>query len=148
VFRLGDKVMQIRNNYDLLWNRPNETGTGVFNGDIGIIEKIMPIDGHLLIRFDDDRMTEYPFEAANEELEHAFAVTVHKSQGNEFPCVVMPMAGVPEMLSYRNLLYTAVTRAKKLLILVGSRAELARMVHNHTKAQRHSALAAFLNEAD
>ena len=146
IFRLGDKVMQVRNNYDLLWNRPNETGAGIFNGDIGIIEKIMPIEGHLLIRFDDDRMTEYPFEAATEELEHAFAVTVHKSQGNEFPCVVMPVVGIPEMLSYRNLLYTAVTRAKKLLILVGSRAELARMVQNHTKAQRYSALAAFLNE--
>ena len=147
IFREGDKIMQVKNNYDLIWSRPNETGAGVFNGDIGIIEKILPIEGHISIRFDDDRVTEYPFDAAAEELEHAFAITVHKSQGNEFPCVVMPVVGVPDMLSYRNLLYTAVTRAKQRMILVGSRAELARMIENHRKSLRYSALAEFLDES-
>jgi len=147
VFRQGDKVMQVKNNYDLLWEKTGETGTGVFNGDIGIIEKIAPIEGHLLIRFDDDRLVEYPFDATAEQLEHAFAVTVHKAQGNEFPCVVMPVVGVPEMLRYRNLLYTGVTRAKQLLILVGSQAELAHMIENHHKTLRYSALANFLNES-
>ena len=148
LYREGDKVMQVKNNYDLLWQRPgdDEPGMGVFNGDIGIIEKISPVEHMLVIRFDDDRLTEYPFDAAAEELEHAFAVTVHKSQGNEFPAVVMPVIGVVEPLCYRNLLYTGVTRAKALMILVGSRAELRRMVENHRKTLRHSALAEMLAE--
>jgi len=148
LYREGDKVMQIRNNYDLLWQRPNEDepGMGVFNGDIGIIEKISPVEHMLTIRFDDDRITEYPFDAAAEELEHAFAVTVHKSQGNEFPAVVMPVVGVVDLLAYRNLLYTGVTRAKTLIILVGSRGELRRMVENHRMTLRYSALAGMLAE--
>ena len=148
LYREGDKVMQIKNNYDLLWQRPNddEPGMGVFNGDIGIVEKISPVEHLLTIRFDDDRITEYPFDAAVEELEHAFAVTVHKSQGNEFPAVVMPVIGVVEPLCYRNLLYTGVTRAKALMILVGSRGELRRMVENHRKTLRYSALAGMLGE--
>ena len=148
LYRVGDKVMQVKNNYDLLWQKPGEAepGMGVFNGDIGVIEKISPVEGTLTIRFDDDRLTEYPFDAAAEELEHAFAVTVHKSQGNEFPAVVMPVIGAPEPLCYRNLLYTGVTRAKSLLILVGSRAELWRMVENHRKTLRYSALAGMLAE--
>ncbi|MDR2753842.1 MAG: ATP-dependent RecD-like DNA helicase [Oscillospiraceae bacterium] len=148
LFREGDKVMQIKNNYDLLWQRPGdaEGGMGVYNGDIGVIEKILPPEGIFKIRFDDDRVTEYPFDAASEELEHAYAVTVHKSQGSEFPAVVIPVVGVTELLCYRNLLYTAVTRAKKLLILVGSRQTLAQMVANHHKSLRFSALAAMLCE--
>ena len=148
LFRQGDKIMQTKNNYDIVWKKfgEPEPGKGIFNGDIGVIEEIDPAAAHLVIRFDDDRVTEYPFEAAAEELEHAFAVTVHKSQGNEFPAVVMPVVGVADMLCYRNLLYTAVTRARKLLILVGSRAEVARMVQNHQKARRFSALADMLME--
>ena len=148
LYREGDKVMQIKNNYDLLWQKPDEDepGMGVFNGDIGIIEKISPVEHAMTIRFDDDRVTEYPFDAATEELEHAFAVTVHKSQGNEFPAVVMPVVGVVEPLCYRNLLYTGVTRAKALMILVGSRGELWRMVENHRKTLRYSALAGMLAE--
>jgi len=148
LYREGDKVMQVKNNYDLLWQRPgdDEPGMGVFNGDIGVVEKISPVEHTLTIRFDDDRMTEYPFDAAAEELEHAFAVTVHKSQGNEFPAVVMPVVGVVEPLCYRNLLYTGVTRAKALMILVGSKAELWRMVENHRKTLRYSALAGMLAE--
>ena len=148
LFRQGDKVMQMKNNYDIIWKKSGEPepGKGIFNGDIGIIEEIDPHAALLTIRFDDDRVTEYPFDAASEELEHAFAVTVHKSQGNEFPAVVMPVAGVTEMLCYRNLIYTAITRASKLLILVGSRAEVARMVNNHQKARRFSALADMLLE--
>jgi len=150
LYREGDKVMQVKNNYDLLWQRPDEDepGMGVFNGDIGIIEKISPVEHTLTIRFDDDRVTEYPFDAAAEELEHAFAVTVHKSQGNEFPAVVMPVIGVVEPLCYRNLLYTGVTRARQLMILVGSRGELWRMVENHRKTLRYSALAGMLEECD
>ncbi|MCL2106468.1 MAG: ATP-dependent RecD-like DNA helicase [Oscillospiraceae bacterium] len=146
-FREGDKVMQTKNNYDLSWKRPNESerGTGIYNGDIGFIERIMPVEGVLKIRFDDDRLADYPFEAAD-ELEHAFAVTVHKSQGSEFPAVVMPVVGLIDLLAYRNLLYTAVTRARRLLILVGSRAELCRMVDNHRKIRRFSALAGFLEQ--
>jgi len=148
LFRQGDKIMQTKNNYDITWKKPGEQepGKGIFNGDIGVIEEIDPIAALLTIRFDDDRVTEYPFEAAAEELEHAYAITVHKSQGNEFPAVVMPVAGVTDMLCYRNLLYTAVTRARRLLILVGSRAEIARMVQNHQKARRFSALADMLME--
>ena len=148
LFRQGDKIMQTKNNYDIVWKKSGESepGKGIFNGDIGVIEEIDPIAAHLVIRFDDDRLTEYPFEAAAEELEHAFAVTVHKSQGNEFPAVIMPVVGVTDMLCYRNLLYTGVTRARRLLILVGSRAEVARMVRNHQKARRFSALADMLME--
>ncbi|MDR3312835.1 MAG: ATP-dependent RecD-like DNA helicase [Oscillospiraceae bacterium] len=147
LFREGDKVMQAKNNYDLIWKRPGEaeSGQGIYNGDIGIIEKILPPQGIMHIRFD-DRVAEYPFDTA-EELEHAFAVTVHKSQGNEFPAVVMPVAGVIDMLAYRNLLYTAVTRARRFMILVGSREDVRRMVENHRKALRYTALAGFLAAA-
>jgi len=143
-FRQGDKVMQVKNNYDLIWEKDGESGMGVFNGDIGFIEKIAMIEGHFLIRFDDERIVEYPFEHAAEQLEHAFAVTVHKAQGNEFRCVVMPMLGVPQPLAYRNLLYTGVTRAKQLIVLVGTRAQIAAMVQNEQKGRRQSALAQML----
>ncbi|MDR2525792.1 MAG: ATP-dependent RecD-like DNA helicase [Oscillospiraceae bacterium] len=146
VFREGDKIMQTKNNYDLTWKKPGEDdeGQGIYNGDIGVIEKILPPQKLLRIRFD-DRVADYPFENS-EELEHAFAVTVHKSQGSEFPAVVMPVAGVPEPLAYRNLLYTAVTRARKYLILTGGRGDVRRMVENDRRALRYTALAKFLTE--
>jgi exodeoxyribonuclease V alpha subunit len=142
VFREGDKLMQTKNNYNIPWSASEKEGLGVFNGDIGILEKIDEVAHTLYIRFD-DRMAEYPFEVSA-ELEHAYAVTVHKSQGNEFEAVVMPVTGVVEQLAYRNLLYTAVTRAKKLMILVGSRDTVERMVSNNSKAKRYSALRSFI----
>ena len=142
IFREGDKLMQIKNNYNIPWSTAEKDGLGVFNGDIGILDKIDEVAHTLYVRFD-DKMAEYPFEGST-ELEHAYAVTVHKSQGNEFEAVVMPVTGVVEQLAYRNLLYTAVTRAKKLMILVGSRNTVERMVNNNSKAKRYSALKSFI----
>ena len=142
IFREGDKLMQTKNNYNIPWSASDKEGLGVFNGDIGILEKIDEVAHALYIRFD-DKMAEYPFEGSA-ELEHAYAVTVHKSQGNEFEAVVMPVTGVVDQLAYRNLLYTAVTRAKKLMILVGSRNTIERMVANNSKAKRYSALKSFI----
>lgn len=142
VFREGDKLMQIKNNYNIPWTATEKEGLGVFNGDIGILDKIDEAAHLLYVRFD-DKIAEYPFEGSV-ELEHAYAVTVHKSQGNEFEAVVMPVTGVVEQLAYRNLLYTAVTRAKKLMILVGSRNTVERMVLNNRKAKRYSALKSFI----
>lgn len=142
VFREGDKLMQIKNNYNIPWTSKDKDGLGVFNGDIGLLEKIDESAHLIFVKFD-DKTAEYPFESAA-ELEHAYAVTVHKSQGNEFEAVVMPVSGVVEQLAYRNLLYTAVTRAKKLMILVGSRSTIERMTLNNTKAKRYSALKSFI----
>lgn len=144
ILREGDKVMQVKNNYDVAWSRPDETGTGVFNGDVGTLMKVDPASGMLTVLFD-DKLAVYSAEAAG-ELELAYAVTVHKSQGSEFEAVIMPLLGVPPMLSYRNLLYTGVTRAKKLLILVGSEAVVERMVENDRKTKRYSALHYFLRQ--
>lgn len=113
VFRTGDKVMQTRNNYDIEWTGPDGDGTGIFNGDIGILRNVDLRSRMAEIMFD-ERKAVIPFEAL-QELELAYAVTVHKSQGNEFPAVIMPIIGVPPRLAYRNLLYTGVTRAKKYL---------------------------------
>ena len=143
VFREGDKVMQIKNNYDIIWTRDDEEGTGVFNGDIGIIEKIDRVSSTLTIAFDDDKKAMYTFDGAS-ELEHAYATTVHKSQGNEFNAVVMPVLSVVPNLCYRNLLYTAVTRAKKLMILVGTRDVVQAMTENDSRMKRYSALKHFL----
>ena len=136
--------MQIKNNYDLFWTRGKETSSGVFNGDIGIIETVNHNAKIMKIRFD-DKLAVYEFENAK-ELEHAYAVTVHKSQGCEFEAVVMPVCGIPPMLSYRNLLYTAVTRAKTRIILVGSKNQIYAMVDNDKKTKRYSALKCFLLE--
>lgn len=144
IFREGDKVMQIKNNYDLFWTRGKESSSGIFNGDIGIIETVNPNAKLMKIRFD-DRLAIYEFENAK-ELEHAYAVTVHKSQGCEFEAVIMPVSGIPPMLSYRNLLYTAVTRAKTRIILVGSKTQITAMVDNDKKTKRYSALKYFLLE--
>ncbi|MBQ6267716.1 MAG: ATP-dependent RecD-like DNA helicase [Clostridia bacterium] len=144
VFREGDKLMQIKNNYNIPWTNGEREGLGVFNGDIGILEKIQEGARVMTVRFD-DRVADYPFDS-NQELEHAYAVTVHKSQGNEFPVVVMPVAGVVAQLAYRNLLYTAVTRAKQLMILVGDPDTLTRMVENNSRAKRYSGLQQFLLE--
>lgn len=140
--REGDKVMQIKNNYDVPWFKSSENGSGVFNGDIGIITRIDRAADILNVRFD-DREAMYSIENAA-ELELAYAVTVHKSQGSEFDCVVMPVLSVPQKLSYRNLFYTAITRAKKLIVLVGNEGSVKNMVENDKKSRRYSALLHFL----
>ncbi len=143
--RVGDKVMQIKNNYDLMWTRDDgETGTGIFNGDIGFITEIDVRAGRVLVRFD-DKIATYNNEQFG-ELELAYAMTVHKSQGSEFDCVVIPLFDVPSMLKYRNLIYTAVTRAKKMLVIVGSEQILLQMAANNKKTLRYTLLKDFLNE--
>lgn len=146
VFRVGDKVMQIKNDYDLPWSRPDgATGEGVYNGDMGIVTDVDKAAGCMRVMVD-DREVLYDFEHAAAELELAYAVTVHKSQGSEFTAVIMPVfPGIPQ-LSYRNLLYTGITRAKKLLILVGRRSAIADMVANDRKTRRFSGLMRFLTE--
>ena len=147
VFREGDRVMQIRNNYDLEWERDDGTfGTGVFNGDIGVIEHINTRDENMEIRFD-ERHTVYEFNMLD-ELEMAYAVTVHKSQGSEYPIVIIPLGSAPSVLLSRNLLYTAVTRAQSMVILVG-REEIARaMVSNNRQSMRYTGLARWLGDRD
>lgn len=140
--REGDKVMQIKNNYDVPWFRAGESGTGVFNGDIGIINQIDKANDTIAVSFDDKEAV-YSFENVK-ELELAYAMTVHKSQGSEFDAVVMPVLFVPPKLAYRNLFYTALTRAKKLLVLVGNENVIAQMVNNDKKSRRYSALKHFI----
>lgn len=145
-FREGDRVMQMRNNYDAVWERldSHEEGTGVYNGDMGFIEKI---DGkNIIVVFDDDKRVVYESNAMD-ELTLAYAVTVHKSQGSEFRAVVMPVFHGAPMLMNRNLLYTAVTRARELVVLVGQPSAVERMVANNTEARRYSSLCRRLREA-
>ncbi len=142
LFREGDKVMQIKNNYDIRWESKHNEGDGVYNGDIGFIEKIDNRNGYVIIDFGGRRAT-YSKEQLN-ELELAYAVTVHKSQGSEFEAVIMPVISVTDKLCYRNLLYTAVTRAKKLMILVGTDGTIVKMINNGKTKLRYSALKAFL----
>ncbi len=142
-FRVGDKVMQTKNNYNIVWEKSDgETGEGIFNGDIGVIENIDIHTETVQICFD-DRSAVFAKEQLT-EIELAYAVTVHKSQGSEFPAVIIPVVSVLPNLCYRNLLYTAVTRAKQLLILVGTQTEIQKMVENDKKTRRYSALKTFL----
>ena len=139
VYREGDRVMQIKNDYDLSWERDGKEGLGVFNGDIGVIETINTTDEEMVIDFE-DRVVKYDFTKL-EELEHAYAITVHKSQGSEYPFVIIPMySSCPPQLLSRNLLYTAVTRAQKMVILVGDPAIVARMVDNNRQVMRYTGL--------
>ncbi len=143
-YREGDKVMQIRNNYDIQWEKEGEAGAGVFNGDIGILLQIDRPNGFFKVQFD-DRVATYDLEAAT-EIEHAYAVTVHKSQGSEFEAVIIPLQDWHQRLYYRKLLYTAVTRAKRLLILVGRPDTVYRMVESNRRTLRYSNLRAFIEE--
>ncbi len=146
-FRVGDKVMQTKNNYDIRWERDDgETGEGVFNGDIGVILSIDRKNKLFRIRFF-DKIAALSYENAS-ELEFAYAVTVHKSQGNEFDCVIIPVFPGPSRLYYRNLLYTAVTRAKERLILVGNPYTVEMMVNNNRQTKRYSGLRYFLKRDD
>lgn len=146
LFRRGDKVMQVRNNYQLEWTRGSEQGQGVFNGDMGYVTGIDTEERTLEVTFDDERVAEYD-DAVIEELELAYCVSVHKSQGSEFPAVVMPVWNWPPLLMTRNLFYTAVTRAKKLVVLVGREGCVFRMVSNNEIRKRYSALSCRLIEA-
>ncbi len=145
VFREGDKVMQIKNNYQIEWEIKNgygiaiERGRGIFNGDMGIIRSIRDITERMTIEFDEGRIVEYPFKLLD-ELELAYAITIHKSQGSEYPAVVIPLLGGPKMLMNRNLLYTAVTRAKKCVTLVGDERTFLDMADNVSEQKRYCGL--------
>lgn len=145
VYRVGDKVMQIKNNYQLEWEKrsrygiPSERGSGIFNGDTGVIEEMNSFSEELVVRFDDERYVRYAFKQM-EELELAYAITVHKSQGSEYPAVIIPMFSGPRMLMNRNLLYTAVTRARKCVCMVGLEACFHQMAQNESEQQRYSTL--------
>lgn len=135
VFRVGDKVMQTKNNYSVEWTDSFENkGVGVFNGDIGTITEIDGADESLTVAFD-DRICVYDYQMC-EELEHAYAITVHKSQGSEYPIVIVPLYSCPPMLRTRNMIYTAITRASEMVILVGRRDILAEMIENDRKRER------------
>ena len=138
IFREGDKVMQTANNYDVEWEKFGVVGTGIFNGDIGVIEAIDTSSEKISVRFD-DRLASYSFELAS-ELDLAYAITVHKSQGSEYPVVIIPMYYCPPLLMTRNLFYTAVTRAKKMVILVGRSDIPHKMVQNNREVARYTTL--------
>ena len=141
IFREGDRVMQIRNNYDLEWtkNTDGSTGMGIFNGDIGTVIRINQAEGCMEIDFD-DRHVIYDLKLL-EELEHAYAITAHKSQGSEYPVVIIPAGSAPQMLMTRNLLYTAVTRARRMVIVVGRAEMISEMVANNRQSMRYTGLA-------
>lgn len=151
LFREGDKVMQIKNNYQLEWETrgkngiPTDHGMGVFNGDMGVIDNINFYTEKVTVRFEDDRYVEYPFKQLD-ELELAYAVTVHKAQGSEYPAVVIPLLSGPRMLMNRNILYTAVTRARKCVCIVGTEEVFYDMVDNTNEQKRYSTLAQRIKE--
>lgn len=146
VFREGDKVMQTKNNYDVFWEKSDGEGTGIFNGDIGVIRRIDPSEQQMEILFD-DRLAMYDFSLLD-ELDHAYAITVHKSQGSEYPTVILPAYGAPPMLLTRNLLYTAVTRAATRVIIVGRSDIVEQMVNNNRQSMRYTGLARRLKNVE
>ncbi len=147
IFRVGDKIMQTRNNYDLTYQREDgREGTGVFNGDIGYIKMIDKRRSIVEVTMD-DRVYSYNTDQMI-ELEHAYAITVHKSQGSEFTAVIMPLSDIPRRLCYRNLLYTGVTRARELLVTVGDRSVISDMLSDNKSSLRYSLIGEFLHESD
>jgi exodeoxyribonuclease V alpha subunit len=151
IFREGDKVMQIKNNYQITWEIRSklgivtQTGAGVFNGDAGIIKEINLFSEHAVVEFDDSRLVDYGFSQLD-ELELAYAVTIHKSQGSEYPAVILPILDGPRLLFNRNLLYTAVTRAKNCVTIVGSDTMLQFMIDNKNEQSRYSGLSQRIRE--
>lgn len=145
VFREGDKVMQVKNNYQIEWEVvskygiPIDKGLGVFNGDMGIIKEINEYSQEMMVEFDEHRRVTYPFHQLD-ELELAYAVTIHKSQGSEYPAVIMPLLSGPRMLFNRNLLYTGVTRAKTCVTILGSRQMISDMIANEHQNRRYTSL--------
>lgn len=153
LFREQDKVMQIRNDYQIRWSKKTrygdvfEEGTGVFNGDTGVIREIHSIEETVIVEFEEGKMVEYDFNQMD-EMELAYAITIHKSQGSEYPAVVLPLLGGPRMLMNRNLLYTAVTRAKKCVVTVGDSQTIQRMIHNVNEQKRYSSLCRRIKEME
>ena len=145
VFREADKVMQIKNNYDIEWVRDGEHSTGIFNGEMGIIQSIK--DGVIEIHFDDDKIAKYNFQDMD-QIEHCYAITVHKSQGSEFDKVLMPILNVQPMLLTRNVLYTGMTRAKKMLTIIGSEYNVSYMIKNVNIKKRNTGLEYKLRKGD
>lgn len=145
MFREGDRVMQTSNNYERVWLKNGKEGTGVFNGDIGLVDSINAQTGEVNVMFEDGRLCNYLKGDLN-EIVLSYAITIHKSQGSEFDAVIIPLAGGPPMLLTRNLLYTAITRAKKMVVLVGSKAIINRMVRNNYTKVRYTMLEEFLKE--
>lgn len=148
IFREGDKVMQIRNNYDIEYKiEDKEHGMGIYNGDMGIIKSINQTDKYMLIVFDENKEVEYPFSFLD-DIDLAYAITVHKSQGSEFPFVIMPVCSYTPQLTSRNLFYTAITRAKDMVVLVGSERVIANMVANNRQNDRFTGLCERLDMMD
>lgn len=151
IFREGDKVMQIKNNYQLEWEISTrygmtiDKGLGVFNGDMGIVREINTYEETVTVEYDEKKKVKYPYHLL-EELELAYAVTIHKSQGSEYPAVVIPLLQGPRQLYHRNLLYTAVTRARKCVTLVGSDTVFQDMIHNTNEQNRNTSLAERIRE--
>ena len=151
IFREGDKVMQIKNNYQMEWevvskyDIPIDKGIGIFNGDTGIVKEINLFSELLTVEFDEGRRCNYPFSQLD-ELELAYAMTIHKSQGSEYPAVILPLLSGPRMLFNRNILYTAVTRAKKCVVIVGSPDTVQMMIQNKNEQLRCSSLALRISE--
>ena len=139
IFREGDKIMQTKNNYDIMWRRKSEINSGIFNGEMGVIEKIDDDAGEIKIRFDDDKVAFYSYQDLD-QIEHSYAITVHKSQGSEFQTVIMPIFQAPPMLLTRNLLYTGMTRAKEKLIMIGNPYTINFMINNEKIKERNSGL--------
>jgi exodeoxyribonuclease V alpha subunit len=151
LFRVGDKVMQIKNNYQLEWEITTkyglvvDNGVGVFNGDIGRIVEINTYTETVTVEFEEKKKVNYPFQNLD-ELELAYAVTIHKSQGSEYPAVIIPLLQGPRQLYHRNLIYTAVTRAKKCVTLVGSDVTLYEMIENANEQKRNTSLGELISE--
>ncbi|MCF0132078.1 MAG: ATP-binding domain-containing protein, partial [Pseudobutyrivibrio sp.] len=151
--REGDKVMQVKNNYQLEWIVEGkygikiDSGLGIFNGDVGVITDINDFSKSLWVEFDEGRKVEYMFKDLD-ELELAYAITIHKSQGSEYPAVVMPVMAGPRMLMNRNILYTAITRAKKCVTLVGDDSVFYDMIDNTSQAKRYSGLESRIKEQE
>lgn len=146
IFREGDKVMQIRNNYKLEWviysgkgRFKAEEGVGVFNGDMGVVKEIDAYNEEVVVLFDDEKEVRYPYNLLD-ELELSYAITIHKSQGSEYPAVVSPLFSGPRVLLNRNLLYTAVTRAKQCVVIVGNGRLVENMIQNNDEQKRYSSL--------
>ena len=142
IFRQGDRVMQIKNNYDIYWEKHNpefEYGSGIFNGEFGTIININEEEKQIEVQYDDDKHAWYTYQELD-QIEHAYAITVHKSQGSEFDVVVLPITSSSPMLLTRNLLYTAITRAKKLLVVIGANNVIDNMVANYDSKKRNTGL--------
>ncbi|MBR6159401.1 MAG: ATP-dependent RecD-like DNA helicase, partial [Lachnospiraceae bacterium] len=152
LFREGDKIMQIRNKYQIQWEITGgfgitvQTGTGVFNGDLGKVDRIDTFSEVVEVIFDEGKRIKYPF-GDLDQLELAYAVTIHKSQGSEYPAVVLPLLSGPKQLFNRNLLYTAITRAVKCVVIVGNEATVSHMVENADELKRYTSLDEVIKEA-